>query len=70
MKYEVKRGSVVMFSTEHESCIDDQDKMMALSDAGHSLYIDGVRIAKKDIPVLFQQGAFSYSKFIKLKGGK
>lgn len=68
MTYEVKRGQVVLSHTESESCVDGPDKMTALMNAGHTLYIDGVRLARKDLASLFIRGGFSYKKFQSLKG--
>lgn len=63
MKYEVRRGPVVVAHTEHESCVDSQEKMLALTEAGHSIYIDGKRLYKKDIPAVFPNGIFSEEMF-------
>ena len=69
MKYEVKRGPVVLAYTEDERCVDDRDKMLALIKAGHALYVDGRRLAKERIPaVCDKDGAFSHKKFLSLKG--
>lgn len=63
MKYEVRRGPIVVAHTEHESCVDSQDKMLALMEAGHSIYIDGKRLYKKDISAVFSHGVFSNDMF-------
>lgn len=67
MNYEVRRGSVVLAHTEHVKCIDNQEKMLALVESGYSIYIDGTRLNKKDIPIIFSGDAFSYDTFNSLK---